>query len=453
MAVELNAQLAGDIAQIGKRLATIQGDVQKLVAPVAGNDAAKPAADARQAAAPGQAAAIAPAEPAKDDLNKQIAAITEELKKALETLTKLLAQLQPAKAAPPEADAKKAEDKKADDKKAEVPAAGGPAAKAPAANAPAAGGPAAANAAPADGAAPGAKPAPEKAGGADANQAQLGELIEALAKLMPALTKLLMQVLSLAQTGKDLSVETHSRDIKGSEPGGWLVKHGQYKKNPDGSYSIVGGKYAGHTAVPNSKGQFEVYSPAGDSVGKFSPPGGQQKIASPLVFDLNGDGKASTTSVADGKQFDIDGDGKVDQTAWAGKGDGVLAFDGNGDGKAGSDGTELFGNNTVVDGKKFDNGFEALKAVARKHLGDSAVADGKLDAAELEALGKKAGLTMMVDGQKKSLAEVGVSEIKLGYAEAGRNADANGNEHRQVGQGATVNGKSATVNDVWFKYQ
>ncbi|MBM3274498.1 MAG: hypothetical protein FJZ00_05065 [Candidatus Sericytochromatia bacterium] len=451
MAVELNAQIAGDFAQIAKRLTTLGADVQKLVAPAAGNDAARPVPDARQAAEPGQAAAIAPAEPAKEDLTKQIAAITEELKKAVETLTRLLGQ--PAKPALPGADANKpdekkaeenkAEEKKAAEKKAEAPAAGGAAA-----NAPAAGGPAAANAGPAK---DGGKPA--NGGKADLNQQQIGELIEALAKLMPALTKLLMQVLSLAQTGKDLSVQTNPRDIKGSEPGGWLVGHGQYKKNPDGSYSIGAGKYAGHTAVPNSKGQFEVYNPAGDSVGKFTPPGGQEKIASPLTFDLNGDGKASTTSIAGGKQFDIDGDGKVDQTAWAGQGDGVLAFDGNGDGKAGADGTELFGNNTVVDGKKFDNGFEALKAVAKKHLGEQAIADGKLDAAELKALGEKAGLTMMVDGQKKSLAEVGVSEIKLGYAEAGRNADANGNEHRQVGAGATVNGQNAAVNDVWFKYQ
>lgn len=175
-----------------------------------------------------------------------------------------------------------------------------------------------------------------------------------------------------------------------------------------------------------------------------------QKTASPLVFDLDGDG-VSTTGV--GKTFDLDGDGTLDKTAWAGPGDGVLAFDGNGDGVAGSDGTELFGNNTIVDGKKFDNGFEALKALAAKHLGPGAVADGKLTAPELEALSNKTGLCMMVDGKKVALADLGITEISVGYRDAGQNLDARGNEHRQVGEGFIRNGRQAAVDDVWFRYE
>ncbi|WP_175402095.1 hypothetical protein, partial [Veronia pacifica] len=102
-----------------------------------------------------------------------------------------------------------------------------------------------------------------------------------------------------------------------------------------------------------------------------------------------------------------------DQIAWAGKGDGVLAFDANGDGTVGADGKELLGNNTDVngDGKRdgFNNGFEALRALAIRHLGEAAVADGKLDAAELQALTQKAGLSMLVDGENKSLAELGIT--------------------------------------------
>lgn len=175
-----------------------------------------------------------------------------------------------------------------------------------------------------------------------------------------------------------------------------------------------------------------------------------QKTASPLVFDLNGDG-VSTTGV--GKTFDLDGDGTLDKTAWAGPGDGVLAFDRDGDGVAGSDGTELFGNNTIVDGKKFENGFEALKALAVKHLGPEAVADGKLGAAELKALSDKTGLCMIVDGKKVSLGDLGITEISVGYQEAGLNKDVHGNEHRQVGEGFVRNGQVGAVNDVWFRYE
>ena len=244
--------------------------------------------------------------------------------------------------------------------------------------------------------------------------------------------------------------------IKGEEKGGWLAKHGGYKKCKDGSFDITKGKYAGHKAVPLGKGKYNVVGPNGQSVGQYDSPKGKDKIASPLTFDLNGDG-VSTTDVKNGKKFDIDGDGKVDQTAWAGKGDGVLAFDGNKDGVAGGDGKELLGNNTDVDGDgKADghkNGFEALKALAEKNLGFQAVADGKLDQWELQQLEQKTGLTMKVDGQNKSLGELGITEVNLGYTEAGKNADANGNEHRQVGAGFVRNGQRGQVNDVWFKYQ
>jgi hypothetical protein len=241
--------------------------------------------------------------------------------------------------------------------------------------------------------------------------------------------------------------------IKGGEKGDWLVKHGQYKKDGN-KWCITGGQYKDHTAIPMGNGQFQLNNPQGQPIGVFNAPKNQEKIASPLTFDLNGDGKVSTTGKE--KQFDINGDGKMDKTAWAGKGDGVLAFDADGDGKIGTNGKELFGNNTDADGDgKADghaNGFKALQALATKHLGAEAVADGKLDKKELAALEQKTKLGMIVDGQQKSLAELGVDSIDLGFKEAGKNADENGNEHRQVGS-FTKNGQKQKVNDVWFQYE
>ena len=181
------------------------------------------------------------------------------------------------------------------------------------------------------------------------------------------------------------------------------------------------------------------------------------RTSSPLVFDLNNDGKVETTGI--NKSFDINGDGKVDQTAWAGVNDGVLAFDADGDGKVGEDGKELFGNNTDVDGNGkadgFDNGFEALRGLAKEFLGAEAVKDNKLDASEIQELERKADLSMLVGNTKKSLFDLGITEISLGYEEVDVNEskDENGNEHRQVGEGFVMNGQKAKVNDVWFKYQ
>jgi hypothetical protein len=237
-------------------------------------------------------------------------------------------------------------------------------------------------------------------------------------------------------------------EIKGTAKGGWLCEHGKYKKEGD-TYKLPDGR----TAVPvNGKpGQFTVNGPDGQPQGIFNAPGNANKIASPLTFDLNGDGKVSTTGTKNGKQIDINGDGKVDQSAWAGKGDGVLAF---GDGASGK---QLLGNNTDVDGDGqadgYKNGFEALGALATKHLGAQAVADGKLDKTELAALEQKAGLHMDVDGQKKGVAASGVGEINLKFAEAGQAADENGNEHRQQGAFTRTNGQQGKVNDVWFRYE
>jgi hypothetical protein len=190
----------------------------------------------------------------------------------------------------------------------------------------------------------------------------------------------------------------------------------------------------------------------------FDKDGNFKKWTSPLTFDLNGNGKVGTTDIANGKKIDIDGDGKIDNAAWAEKGDGVLAFDADGDGVAGKSGKELFGNATDLgDGRRHANGFEALKALAVKKLGAESIADGKLDARELAALERStaeggAGLRMMVDGRQVKPSELGMSQIDVGYKEAGENADENGNQHRQVGAGFVRNGQRGKVDDVWFQH-
>lgn len=272
----------------------------------------------------------------------------------------------------------------------------------------------------------------------------------------------MMQLLVLLQAAQMLFGEDslgelfRPKEITGQQPGGWLAPHGGYSHTQNG-YQITQGAYAGHTAVHAGNGQFQMYNAQGLFVGVWVSPSKTEKIASPLTFDLNGNGKVGTTGIAGGRRFDIDGDGKVDKTAWAEKGDGVLAFDADGDGRVGTNGKELFGNNSDVDGDgRADghaNGFEALKALAVRHLGKASVADGKLGAEELRLLEKKAGLSMLVDGERKRLSDVGITEINLGYQQAGPNRDAQGNEHRQVGAGYVQNGETRKVDDVWFKYR
>ena len=81
--------------------------------------------------------------------------------------------------------------------------------------------------------------------------------------------------------------------------------------------------------------------------------------ASPLVVDLNGDG-IETLGTDAGVYFDHANDGFAENTGWVGKDDGLLVRDINNNGKI-DDGTELFGNNSVLSsGNKAINGFDAL---------------------------------------------------------------------------------------------
>ena len=85
-----------------------------------------------------------------------------------------------------------------------------------------------------------------------------------------------------------------------------------------------------------------------------------ESTTSPLVVDLDGDG-VETTTVENGVYFDHDDNGFAENSGWVGKDDGLLVRDLNNNGQI-DDGTELFGNNTVLsNGQKATNGFEALK--------------------------------------------------------------------------------------------
>ena len=173
-----------------------------------------------------------------------------------------------------------------------------------------------------------------------------------------------------------------------------------------------------------------------------------------MVLDLDNDG-LETTALS--RIMDINGDGELEETAWFGDKEGVLAFDANNNGRIENSGLELFGNNSDVDGDGqadgFANGFEALSALAEKHLGEDAVADGVLDSSEIKALENQAALRMIVGDELQTLTEAGVTSINLDFENSDR-VDDYGNEFRQIGSFTReVDGNSfeAEVADVWLQ--
>jgi hypothetical protein len=188
-------------------------------------------------------------------------------------------------------------------------------------------------------------------------------------------------------------------------------------------------------------------SPSSNAAESLLPPP-KRKKKDPLTFDLNGNGQVGTTTLENGRFFRLAPG--VSRTAWAEAGDGILAFG------SGADGSTVLGDSAVIDGRTYANGFEALTALATKHLGAARVAKGYLDRADLLELEAKANLHMKVAGADASadrnarpVGDLGIDRIDLRYVEAGAATDAQGNDHRQ--QGTFVqNGLARKVDDVFF---
>ena len=193
---------------------------------------------------------------------------------------------------------------------------------------------------------------------------------------------------------------------------------------------------------------------AGDKGGAQEAFAKAQKTSSPVMLDLNGDGKLGTTGVstakdrADGQvgktvDFDIDGDGAKDQIEWAdGKGDGFLVDDSDGGATAAATGNgEINGKRLFGDeGGKFANGYDKLK----KFDTDG---NGVLKGDELK------GLKMWVDngdakvggGELKSLADLGITQISVGMR-----TEQNARGEDLMRSNFVQNGQSKTSEDVWF---
>lgn len=248
-------------------------------------------------------------------------------------------------------------------------------------------------------------------------------------------------------SAQDQKMIDHMKATSGKK---WLVNHGQYKKCKDGSYEFTKGEWKGYKAEPNGKGKFNITNPKGQAVGEWNAPKGADKVASPVAFDLNGDGKIGTTGQTTAKdrlagtelgrtvQFDIDGDGNKDTIEWmAGGGDGLLVD--NSDGRAATDmsGKRLYGD----EGGKFANGYDKLKLRDANN-------DGKLTGEELK------GLEMWVDngdaqvqaGEMKSLQELGINEISVNKTDVKNERG----ETLMRADAKTVDGRSIMTEDVWF---
>lgn len=171
----------------------------------------------------------------------------------------------------------------------------------------------------------------------------------------------------------------------------------------------------------------------------------EDRPPSPIILDLNGDGVKADGNVF----FDHAGDGFAEVSAWAGKDDGILVYDRNEDGVI-NDGTELFGDNSLLaNGRKAENGFQALAEFDSNNDGKVDKLDENWDKLQIlhyqEAEGEEEGGYVL-----SSLEDLGVASISTGYTNS-KYVDEYGNEHRQVGSYTTTGGNVRTATDVWLQ--
>ncbi len=199
-----------------------------------------------------------------------------------------------------------------------------------------------------------------------------------------------------------------------------------------------------HSMPINLFGSKNTYEEINTSIKELINTG--EETRSPLVVDLDGDG-VETVGTNGNVYFDHDGNGFAENTAWVSKDDGLLVRDINGNGQI-DDGTELFGNNSVLSsGEKAANGFEALKDLDSNNDGIFNSSDTAWNQVKVW---KDANSNGLVDeGELLTLEQANVSGINLDY-ENSTTTDENGNQHNQTGTFIKTDGSTGSVHDVWF---
>jgi len=168
--------------------------------------------------------------------------------------------------------------------------------------------------------------------------------------------------------------------------------------------------------------------------------------ASPLVFDLDGDGFEIAQLGKAPILFDHNADGVKTGTAWVKSDDAILVLDRNGNGVVDS-GRELFGNNTVLaDGSTAKDGYAALAELDSN-------GDGVIDAQDAQYGNLRLWRDLNQDGvsdagELLTLAELGITQINLDKT-GGTTTLADGT--KLDGKASfVINGQTRNYTDAWF---
>ncbi|MEJ7138505.1 VCBS domain-containing protein [Amphibiibacter pelophylacis] len=282
---------------------------------------------------------------------------------------------------------------------------------------------------------------------------------------------------TLAQ-GQQVSIDAAASNVpqfgtiitKSSTPLGWgayvelkdavtqqVVRHYDYPNNtsnytfndvPPGQYYLIvraAGMLAGGDIVDRWASSGAFYNTGSTAV--FTVEGGQTytklfNAQSPIAIDLNEDGLINTVGVehAGDHKFDLLGTGDKVKSGWLAKGDGFLVIDTNHNGKI-DNVNEMFGG-------AIGQGFAKLAKFDTN--GDGYINVQDKDFGELKVWVDANGDRITDPGELKTLAEVGIVAIKVGY-EIAPGSDGTGNVVIEKSYAIRADGSHVLLGDVYFQ--
>lgn len=238
------------------------------------------------------------------------------------------------------------------------------------------------------------------------------------------------------------------RDVR-SVVGGDQDRALSYKNQA--SYKISGNKISLQSGAPGLSAWHPAFG--------FAAPGKSFKdYQSPLVLDMNGDGKLALSDVWGDKnpiRFDMALEGRDFPTGWVKAEDALLVIDNNKNGKI-DNASELFGEYTnagIMEPKTFKNGFNALAQFDSNK--DGTVDSRDRDFARIQLWFDRNQNGRTDKGELVSLASQGLKSLNLVFKDlrdgGGNYPLVSGNEVRLTGSFTKTDGRTYQMADVWFK--
>ena len=207
-------------------------------------------------------------------------------------------------------------------------------------------------------------------------------------------------------------------------------------------YRITGGSDGVHIGPRLAKGAIDADAGLIAPASVLSFANGEVGMLSTIVLDLDGDGLEARRRTKTDARFDMNGDGARDDTGWVSGGDGLLVIDRDGDGVI-THASELSFLSEKADAKSAWDGLAVLDSTK----------DGKIDASDARfgelKVWKDANANGVTDeGELKSLADIGITEIALARSAVDASVKPGRNLPLSTAVFTWDNGVTATIGNV-----